>query len=674
MVFLFIHLSVNCNLISNNWLFLRHIYYSMRFLFISCLLLFTLVGVSQETTTQKIKKSLLKSQEQKAKELSEKAPITSYRIISLANDTTYVDTSLTIAKEYNYNYLRKDIFGLLPFLNEGQTYTTLNYGLHKSSAYPEIGLSGKHFNYLQVDDLNYYSVATPLTDLYFKTVMEQGQSSDAFITLNTSERFNFSIAYKGVRSLGKYINQLTSAGNFRFTTNYHNKSKTYFVKAHYTGQDLLNGENGGITTPEDFESQNSAYKERQRLEVYLIDAKTFLKGKRLFVDHSYRFSNGKTTFLALYHQFNAESKYFEFNQATVASTIGNKTINRFGDSYKTAGINDQLHYNKLYNKFGLQFSNLSKGSLLFYIDNYRYNYFYNTILVLNSATIPSSLNDAITTIGADYELKNQKWNFTAGYKNAVTDRAVREVKAQLQYKFSDKTKGALAFENTAKLPDLSYSLFQSSYVNYNWYRTYTTEKSNTIKLSADTKYLNLHAQFSSYKDHVYFANTSTNDTIQLIAPNQYSKAITYASIQANKEFKFWKLGLDNTVLFQSVSQDDPILNVPKWLTRNTLYFSDYFFEKALYLQSGVTFNYFTNFYADGYNPVLADFFVQQKKQIGDFATYDVFINARVRQTRIFLKAEHINSAWSATNTFYSAPDYPYRDFIIRFGLVWNFFK
>ena len=373
----------------------------MRLLLFPLVLFFTLVGYSQETTTQKLKKSLLKSQEQKAKEKAEKAPITSYRIISLANDTTYVDTSLTIAKEYNYNYLRKDNFGLFSFLNEGQTYTTLNHSLQITTAYPEIGMAGKHFNYLQVKDISYYSVATPLTDLYFKTVMEQGQSSDAFVTLNTSERFNFSIAYKGVRSLGKYINQLTSAGNFRFTTNYHNKSNTYFLKAHYTGQDLLNGENGGITTPNDFESQNSLYKERQRLEVYLTDAKSFLKGKRLFVDHSYRFYKSKSTYFALHHQFEAESKFFEYNQATVSSTIGTKTINRFGESYKTADINDQLHYNKLYSKIGIQTAINQTGTILFYVDTYRYNYFYNTLLILNTTTIPSRLSDAITTVGAD---------------------------------------------------------------------------------------------------------------------------------------------------------------------------------------------------------------------------------------------------------------------------------
>ena len=37
-----------------------------------------------------------------------------YKIISYGRDTTFVDTTLTIKKEYKYNYLRKDDFELMP--------------------------------------------------------------------------------------------------------------------------------------------------------------------------------------------------------------------------------------------------------------------------------------------------------------------------------------------------------------------------------------------------------------------------------------------------------------------------------------------------------------------------------------------------------------------------------
>jgi hypothetical protein len=93
----------------------------------------------------------------------------------------------------------------------------------------------------------------------------------------------------------------------------------------------------------------------------------------------------------------------------------------------------------------------------------------------------------------------------------------------------------------------------------------------------------------------------------------------------------------------------------------------------MFLQTGITFNYFTKFYANDYNPILGEFFVQNQTQIGAFPNFDIFANARIQRTRIYLKAEHFNSSMSGNN-FYSAPNNPYHDFMIRFGLVWNFFE
>ncbi|MNE31623.1 hypothetical protein D3C80_1252000 [compost metagenome] len=93
------------------------------------------------------------------------ATIDMYRVITLERDTTYVDTSLTIQKEYSHNYLRKDNFGLLPFPNDGQTYNTLQYSLTDFSPYPEFGFKAKHFNYLEANQIRYSSMATPFTEL-----------------------------------------------------------------------------------------------------------------------------------------------------------------------------------------------------------------------------------------------------------------------------------------------------------------------------------------------------------------------------------------------------------------------------------------------------------------------------------------------------------------------------
>lgn len=605
---------------------------------------------------------------------SPKATFDQYRIISIEKDTTYVDTSLTIQKEYKYNYLRKDIFGLLPFANEGQTYTVLDYGLKTQNSFPEIGFSGKHFNYLEVNDINYYSVATPITELYFKTVMQQGQSLDAIISVNTSERFNFSIAYKGIRSLGRYINQLSSAGNFRFTSSYNTVNKRYYMNFHYTGQDLLNGENGGLTTVSDFTSANPDFDNRERLAVYLRDAESFLKGKRFFVDHSFRINtNDVSNNLYITHQFNFETKFFEYSQKTIASTIGTTKFNRFGDAYVFSDLKNQTHYNKMYNKVGAIYENKTLGKFQFFAEDFRYNYYYDRVLVLESGVIPNKLSQEINTVGGQYEYRKNKWNGVFTASNSISKQPMSNLDAKLHYKLNEKNEFIFQYQLISKIPDVTYTLFQSDFVAYNWSNNFKNEKINNFEATAKTQWLTASLQVSSLNDHLYFTNVSTIDNQQLISPKQYENTINYLSIKASREFKWWKLALDNTILYQKVDQQDPILNVPQIVTRNSLYFTNYFFKKALYLQTGFTLNYFTSYYINDYNPVVAEAFVQNNTKVGDYPMLDFFINARIRQTRIFLKAEHFNSKMSGNN-FLTAPNYPYRDFTIRFGLVWTFFQ
>lgn len=607
------------------------------------------------------------------------ATIDMYRFITIDNDTTYIDTSLTIQKEYSHNYLLKDIFGLLPFANDGQTYNTLQYSLTDFSPYPEFGFKAKHFNFLEANQIRYSSVATPVTELYFKTTVRKGQSVDAFITLNTSENLNFSIAYKGLRSEGEYLNQLSSTGNFRFTTNYNTKNKRYFAKAHYTFQDILNEENGGITTIENFESEDPNYNNRQRFEVYFNDAKSFLKGKRIFLDHNFRINSDKgANNLYLTHQFNYENKFFEYKQATVPSTVGGTVVDRFGESFKSSGINDQTRYNKMYNRVGLVYENTTLGKFQFFADDFRSNYYYDQILIFDDQkVIPSAFSQEINSVGGQYEYRKNKWNGTFLYSRSVTAQSLSNLDAKLDYALNDNTQFSFKYQNINKLPNSNYNLYQSSYVQYNWSNDFKNEKINSISANAITPWFDAEVQFSVLNDHLYFNNVSTlaqtSAKTQIVAPSQYDGTINYLSVKVSRELTFGNFALDNTILYQKVDQQDAVLNVPEIVTRNTFYYSNYLFKRALFLQTGIVLNYFSKYYANDYNPVIGEFFVQNEKQIGNHPNFDFFINAKIQRTRIYFKAEHFNSSLTGNN-FYSSPNNPSRDFTIRFGLIWNFFN
>lgn len=590
-----------------------------------------------------------------------------YKIFTIERDTVFVDTSLSVGSEYKFNYLRKDNFGLLPFNNDGQTYNTLDFGLNRFDVKPKFGFKAKYFNYYTSEDIKYYSVATPLTELYFKTTLEQGQSVDAFITLNTSKNLNLSIGYKGLRSLGKYINSLSSNGNFVFTTSYATANKRYVANAHFTGQDFLNNENGGLLNKADFESGDSEFQQRSRLEVNFEDASSILKAKRYFVDHSFRINKlNRSNNVLLDHQFSYETKFAKFNMATATE--------KFGDAYVANKYSDFVKSNDMYNRVGATFSNSLIGKFNVFMENYQYNYFYNRYsLSDNQVVIPNSTHNQLNAVGGKYFYEKNKVKGYGLFSKAISNQTYSKLELFARYEFNDKNSFTAQYQNLSKIPDLNYTLFQSDFINYNWYKSFDNEKINNLKISAKTQWLSAEAQFTTLNDHLYFSNDDATGETILVTPKQYDGTINYLSVKVQKEIKFGKFALDNTILFQQVTQEDPILNVPKFVTRNTLYFSDQVFKKAMFLQTGFTFQYFTEYNANSYNPLMSEFYVQDTEKIGNFPLMDFFVNARVRQTRIFLKAEHFNSSFTG-NKFYSAPNYPYKDFVIRFGLVWNFFQ
>jgi hypothetical protein len=208
-------------------------------------------------------------------------------------------------------------------------------------------------------------------------------------------------------------------------------------------------------------------------------------------------------------------------------------------------------------------------------------------------------------------------------------------------------------------------------VNYNWQNNFENVNTQTIKLALRSKkLLDASVSFSNVDNYAYFAENTLDS---LVKPFQSANTINYIKVKAHKDIKVGKFGLDNTLMYQKVTQDQEVFNVPEIITRNTLYFETHLFKKAMFIQTGITFNYFTAYKMNAYDPLLSEFYVQNTSdELGGFPRIDVFLNAKVRNARIFLKAEHLNSSFTGYN-YYSAPNNPYRDFIIRFGMVWDFF-
>lgn len=622
------------------------------------------------------KDSILNTNTLKEIDLDDKPKITDYLIISHQNDTTFVDTTLTIHKEYKFNYLRKDNFGLIPFSNLGQTYNSLTTNFENTRIMPGFGARARHFNYMEIADINYFNVPTPLTELFFKTAFEQGQLADSFFTVNTSPQFNFSIAYKGLRSLGKYQNILTSTANFRFTSNYKSKNNRYHIRGHFVSQDLLNQENGGLQDESviNFESGDPEFRDRSILEVNFENAESTLAGKRFHLEHHYNVISEKDSLaknqISISHTMSFEDKSFQYDQAASATSV-------FGSAFKANNLRDRATFEHFFNQIQLNYSNNILGDLQFNVANDNYNYGYDKLVVLNGETITNRLKGDILSLGGVYS-KQYKDFFLQGEVgvNVSGDFEGHFLKAQMSFKVNEDISALASLNVSSKAPNFNALLYQSDYLNYNWQNKFANTNNQQIAFQANYKDLiNINIDLNTIDNYVYFKLDEANVTSQNpnpIKPFQNSETITYLRIKLNNEITFGKFALNNTLLFQNVQDKSNTLNLPEFNTRNTLYFSSHLFKKAMYIQTGFTLNYFTSYYMDGYNPVLAEFHVQTKTEFGDFPRLDYFLNAKIRQTRLYLKAEHFNAAITGFN-YYTSPNYPYRDFTVRFGVVWNFF-
>ena len=602
--------------------------------------------------------------------LSGKTKYTDYRIFFLRRDTVYVDTTLNIKKEYRYNFLRKDNFELLAFHNQGQTFNTLGYDFSTISSFPDIGRSAKQFFYLEKEDIKYYQVPTPTTEILYRTGMQQGQVLDANFAMNFSKRFNVSIAYKGIRSLGQYRRSLASQGNFRTAFHYETKEGQYTIKGHVASQDLLNYENGGLTqaSVDAFIADDPNFSERGRLDVNLNNTENIFEGERYYFEHDFKLiSSKKDTLnsanfsnLKLGHTFNIENKLFQFNESAPTSFLGTaSTSTAINETVKNKTFNNQVY---------LEFNSKYVLGRFRVKSNYTsYNYGYDTIYNVNNTPAQLKLKGSAIGFGADWKAKIKDFSLNAdalvtpGNSRVGGSHLFGEARYEKDSLFTIKASLLI----NSKSPNFNFLLHHSTYDDYNWENNFKDVNTQNIGFAIESRWLNASANFTNIENYAYFDDVNT--------PQQSSENITYLKVKASNEFKYKKFALNNTVMYQNVSSGSTVFRVPDLVTRNTLYYTDYWFKgKPMQVQIGATFKYFTKYKANAYNPLLAEFTLQNTTEVG-YPTVDLFFNAQVRRTRIFFKIENATSNFRKTKDYFSAPNYPYRDFVIRFGLVWNWF-
>jgi hypothetical protein len=112
--------------------------------------------------------------------------------------------------------------------------------------------------------------------------------------------------------------------------------------------------------------------------------------------------------------------------------------------------------------------------------------------------------------------------------------------------------------------------------------------------------------------------------------------------------------------------------MPELFINAQLAYSNIWFGGNFDFQAGVDVHWKSDYFAYGYDPVVQQFYTQQKHAAPDFPLLDVFISAKIIRGRVFFKYHNLLKAFTKIGNV-PTPFYPGVMNVFDFGFDWSFY-
>ena len=134
----------------------------------------------------------------------------------------------------------------------------------------------------------------------------------------------------------------------------------------------------------------------------------------------------------------------------------------------------------------------------------------------------------------------------------------------------------------------------------------------------------------------------------------------------------WKWYLDFYI--QTVAGNAPI-HLPLVYTRSRIAYEAKPFRNLI-VSTGADIRYHSAYFADGYSPVLGQFFYQSERKISIRPDVAAYVNFRIRSFTTYVRIENLNTASQRYGFGFkdnlAAALYPNPGMVFRLGIFWNF--
>lgn len=601
----------------------------------------------------------------------------------ILDDTTkqvYGPTTTRYIYEENIKYNNREYFFIdtsvvnlhrYQFIAQEQNfYQDLgNIGTAINPIYPQIpdqigatsGFNIYDLYFMGPETVKYYDTQSPYSDF---SIIWGGQGravTRATYTRNIDERSNIGFDYRGI-FIDKQI-QRTGRGDrhaegihYRFFGNYRTKDGRYTALGNFIRNRHTVDEYGGISLEGEEEDELDVYFDDQR-QVILSDAETHELRTNYHLYHQFKLKE----FVQVYHSFDRYKQQNDFD-AQPDTTSGVFELILL-DSTQT-NDRSKMTYNQ--HEVGLK-GDIGKTFYSFYykIRNVDFDYRY-----LLSSTLPFK---------TDYVENYAGFNLRFGNDSVSYISASGEYMLGGEYKLGGEIRNSWFFAKLTSAQNRP-SYIQRAYLGNHevWVNDFDLPISSSLTTGLNLRLgpltLQPSAEYNLLSNYIYFKEFDVPERQQSVFPVQTSADINILKGQLDLSLDFLKVfNLSTNVVYTNVSGGSAeAVSVPEIFANAQLSYYDILFEGNLEWQVGVDAHMKSAYFAQGYDPTIMQFYIQDDFEVPSFPVVDFFVNAKISRVRFFFKYNNAFQAIEGTGYFLT-PRYPAQAPIFDFGFTWPFY-
>lgn len=568
-----------------------------------------------------------------------------------------IDTTLFQISNYDPLLRTENLYQSLGI--NGQAHKSMVFDIGRQMGFSWITLPYPLY-FKKISDLKIYDLATSYTDIDFSYGILKEFAFQATHAQHIRQT-DFVVSLDGASNEGYFIHQGINRLSLSASARYETPKKVYGILLAYIFNRGKFAENGGLEHSPDFTDRDARDPNISNdLNSFPV---MFSNAKSVFNTHTIQMINYVNIRDKEDRYYGTISHTFDFShQKSVFTDYDLNDLFYHTHYYVNSDTtNDSLCFYSLANT--LQWSNYSpvdtvSGQPYYFriAGGVRHEY----VNLNNPSLSDNSLALFVRTSIRLFKVWEIYGNISYGLLGYTRNDGLAT--AGFRFSINPKQRHFLGFEATFNRYAPDYLLSHYSGNNNRWDCDW--KKQNILKAGAFWTLFGYKLSFNFFNlGHYVYLNS-------LYEPEQLEKPAQVFQLQLSAPVRTKHFAIDAEMALQHSSQK--AIAVPLFAGKLSALYTTRIFKKRLRFQVGVDLCYNTQYYADGYNPILHQFYAQQYIITGNYLYVNAHLAIRVKRISFFVRGGNLFAGLTSFR-YITTPGYPMQGRNLELGVNWKFY-